>query len=277
MGFITTGSPLGALAGYALGALFDNTIDTLSEGGQTHTRDNAYGSTYGSAYDNTYRRQNSRQQQYRQQQYRQQGQRNSFLFSLLALASYIIRADGKVMHSEMEYVRRMLRSNFGDDAAVQGNDILLKLFERQKQMGYEGYRQLVWDCCAQIADNMTYEQRLQLLAFLAEIAKADGNTHADEIEALKWVASGLRLSEAEVESLLNLGRGTSSLEAAYKVLEVSPDATDAEVRKAYRKLALKHHPDRVATLGEDVRKAAEKKLQEINAAKDLIYKARGMA
>ena len=264
LGFITTGSPLGALAGYALGALFDNTINTLSGGEKAF------------AYDNTTRQQNYHQQTYRQQNRRQQGERNSFLFSLLALASYIIRADGKVMHSEMEFVRQMLRSNFGNDAAIQGNDILLKLFEKQKDMGYESYRQLVWECCAQIANNMTYEQRLQLLAFLAEIAKADGNTHADEIMALKWVASGLRLSEAEVESLLNLGRATSSVDAAYKVLEVSPNATDDEVRKAYRRLALKHHPDRVATLGEDVRKAAEKKLQEINAAKDLVYKARGM-
>lgn len=84
----------------------------------------------------------------------------------------------------------------------------------------------------------------------------------------------MNLSAAEVESMLNLGG--NSLEAAYKVLEVSPQATDSEVRAAYRKLALKHHPDRVATLGEDIRKAAEEKFQEINNAKEIIYKARGM-
>ena len=48
------------------------------------------------------------------------------------------------------------------------------------------------------------------------------------------------------------------------------------MKAAYRKLALKHHPDRVATLGEDVKKAAEEKFQQINNAKDMIYKARGM-
>lgn len=60
------------------------------------------------------------------------------------------------------------------------------------------------------------------------------------------------------------------------MLGVSPDATDDEVRKAYRNLALKHHPDRVAALGEDIRRAAEKKFQEINEAKEKIFKARGM-
>jgi DnaJ like chaperone protein len=84
----------------------------------------------------------------------------------------------------------------------------------------------------------------------------------------------MQMSDAEVDSLLNLGG--DSLDEAYKVLEVSPDATDQEVRAAYRKLALKHHPDRVATLGEDVRKAAEEKFQQINNAKEKVYKARGM-
>ena len=82
------------------------------------------------------------------------------------------------------------------------------------------------------------------------------------------------LSAKEIDSMLNL-RG-DTLEEAYKVLEISPDATNDEVRAAYRKLALKHHPDRVATLGEDVRKAAEEKFQRINNAKEKIYKARGI-
>ena len=84
----------------------------------------------------------------------------------------------------------------------------------------------------------------------------------------------MRISSSDVDSLLNLK--SNSLEDAYKVLGISPDATDDEVRKAYRSMALKHHPDKVATLGEDVRKAAEKKFQQINDAKERIFKARGM-
>ena len=104
----------------------------------------------------------------------------------------------------------------------------------------------------------------------AGLGVAMGNAN----QALKEVAVCMGLSIQEAESMLNLGG--NSLEQAYKVLEVTPEATDQEIRAAYRRLALKHHPDRVATLGEDVRRAAEEKFQEINNAKEQIYKARGM-
>jgi DnaJ like chaperone protein len=91
---------------------------------------------------------------------------------------------------------------------------------------------------------------------------------------LKEVAQWMQMPASEVDSMLHLEG--SSLDDAYQVLGISPDATDDEVRRAYRKLALQHHPDRVAKLGDDVRRAAEKKFQEINAAKERIWKARGL-
>ena len=245
------GGPLGALAGFALGSLFD--------ANNREIREEAYGGN-GGASANPY-----------------EGQRNSFLFSLLALASYIIKADGKVMHSEMEYVRRFLRSNFGEDAVMQGEQILLRLFEERKQMDSRSpgmFANTIRQCGAQIAANMSYEERLQLLSFLAGISKADGQVTSDEVAALKEVARSMGLTDAEVDSMLNLG--STSLDGAYKVLEVAPEATDDEVKKAYRRLALKHHPDRVASLGEDVQKAAEEKFKQITDAYERIKKARGM-
>lgn len=253
VGFMAMG-PLGALAGYAIGALFDKATDAEAQGA---TGREYYGSTSSGCEDI--------------------GQRNSFLFAMLVMASYIIRADGRIMHSEMEFVRRFLRVNFGEGAVAEGEQILLNLFERRKQMERTdpmAFKNTIHDCGAQIAVNLTYEQRLQMLDFLVKIAQSDGNVCHAEIEALKEVAVAMGLSVKEVESMLNL-RG-SSLEDAYKVLEISPEATDAEVRAAYRRLALKHHPDKVAALGEDIRKAAEVKFQEINEAKERIYKARGL-
>ncbi|MBR1427923.1 MAG: TerB family tellurite resistance protein [Prevotella sp.] len=270
LGFMA-GGPLGMLAGIALGYLFEQGLDD-NTGNTDNWQDDQARNGYGSGQSNQYSNRYSQQQT-------QQGNRNSFLFSILVLSSYIIRADGKVMHSEMEHLRAFIRNNFGYNAVDQADQIMRRLFDQQKKMESQragSYEDIVIQSCRQIASNMQYEQRLQLIAFLADIARADGIVTNQEVNALRTVARAMGLSEKEVDSMLNLSDGATNLDAAYKVLEISPDATDDEVRKAYRKLALKHHPDRVATLGEDVRKAAEKKLQEINAARDLIFKSRGL-
>ena len=241
------GGPLGALAGFVIGSLFDSTVITTNI--QTQNND-----------DPTI------------------GHRNSFLFSMLVMASYIIKADGKIMHSEMEFVRRFLRDNFGEQAMNEGNQILLNLFEQRKRMDAvnpNSFKQTIYDCGQQIAANLNYGERLQLLRFLAMIAMSDGNVCVQEIEALREVATAMNLSANDVDSMLNLG--SSNLDAAYKVLEIDPSATDDEVKAAYRALAKKHHPDRVATLGDDIHKAAEEKFRQINEAKDQIFKARNIS
>lgn len=271
LGFITAG-PLGALAGVALGSIFDKGLDEVNRNGDNQQYSNAY-----SAY--------SGQQDY-QRERNYEGERNSFMFSLLVLASYIINADGKIMHSEMELVRQFLRKNFGEAAKQQGEEILLKLFEQQKLMGMSQYRSVIQDSCHQIRSNMMYEQRLQLFDFLIMIAQADGIIVREEVSALQEIGYHMGLSAEDIQQMLNMGshnngRGSASstanqLEEAYRILGISPSASNDEVKAAYRKMALKHHPDKVATLGEDVRRAAEKKFQEINDAKDRIFKARGI-
>lgn len=251
------GGPLGALAGFALGSMLDNGV----EQGETLFGGNTSGGSNPGGYTND----------------PMAGERNSFLFSMLVMASYVICADGRIMHSEMEYVRGFLRTNFGEAAAVQGDQVLRRLFEQRKQMDARdphAFRNTIRDCGRQMAAHMSYGQRLQLLTFLAGIAKADGTVTPDEVEALREVAAAMEMPAAEVDSVLSLGG--ASVDEAYRVLEVDPSATDDEVRKAYRRMALKHHPDKVASLGEDVQKAAEEKFKQIAEAYDRIRKARGM-
>ena len=123
------GGPLGILAGVALGSLYEHLTDNTT----THSEDS------------------------------NQGERNSFFFSLLVLAAHMIQADGKIMHSEMEYMRRFLRRTFGDIAEQQGNDILLKLYEYRKQQGEAAWHENILQACAEIKSQMPESERLQSL------------------------------------------------------------------------------------------------------------------
>ena len=245
--------PLGAFAGFFLGYMFEDKDDE-SDGYQQQY-------SGGGGYNQS-------------RVYSAEEQRNSFLFSLLVLATYIIRADGKVLESEKQCVRNFLRKVFGYDAEVQGMDILERLLQGANQMTTTQYEQQIMLSARQMGQILTYEQRMMILSFLADISKSDGNVDPLEVRNLKQLALAMGLSDSEVDSMLSL-HGTS-LEDAYRVLEISPDATDAEVKSAYRKLVHKHHPDHVATLGDDVKRAAEEKFKEITRAKDQIYAARGM-
>ena len=242
LGFVFGGGILGGIAGYALGSLLDG-----SQEGPDPIREET-------------------------PDIKQQRSRNNFLFSLMVLSAHMIQADGKIMHSEMEFMRRFLQRTFGEDAKVQGNDILLRLFEYRKQQGEASWRDQIKRACQEISMAMPEAERIQLVTFLAEIAKADGSVATTEVAALRELIAHLGLAPNLAEQLLSLG-GTT-LEEAYRVLGLTPDATDAEVRSAYRKLVVEHHPDRVAHLGDDVKEAATKKLQQITEAKELIDKMR---
>lgn len=247
------GGILNALAGFAIGAFID------SLGKSSGQSAGAYQPGYGN-------RQNA--------DYNNNGERNGFLFTLMVLAAHVIQADGRIMHSEMECLRQFLQNNFGSDARQQGNDIVLRLFEYRKQRGDRYWHEQIDQALVEVSQHMPVEHRLQILAFLSEIAKADGHVSQSERDVLCQLANGLGFSSREIDELLSMGG--ASLDDDYKVLGITPDATDEEVRKAYKKMALKYHPDRVATLGDDVKAAAQRKFQEVNNAKERIFKSRNM-
>ena len=227
------GGPLGGLVGYLLGSLL--------EGDQNQARRVYTGGGFSA-----------------------NEQRNSFLVSLLVLSAAVMKSDGKVLRSELDYVKDFIRRNFGEEALPQALQILKAALEKDINLP---------EICAQIKLHMEQPQRLQLFHYLVGIANADGHVSQVEINDLKNIAAYLGIPAQEANSILAMFGG-NDLDQAYKVLEIEPSATDDEVRKAYKKLAIKHHPDKVATLGEDVKKAAEEKFKAVAAAYETIKKER---
>lgn len=248
LGWATMG-PIGALIGYLFGSVIEDGVDALGKmsSGQTGNRSQTYQRTYTT------------------RGYSAAEQRNSFMISLLVLSSAVIRADGKTLQAELEYVKSFIRQNFGEAAVPEAARILEEL--NRKEIN-------IYSVGAQIADYMNYSQRLQLFHYLAGIANADGEFCKQEKDVLESVASAIRLNASDATSVISMYYKDAN--SAYAVLEISPSATDDEVKAAYRRMAMKNHLDKVASLGPDVQKAAEEKFRKIQEAYETIKKQRGI-
>ena len=272
LGWVAWG-PIGALIGYWLGKAVDNYIDGShqlpgGDGWEQQSRQGGYQRQsgqggYGQSSRGGYSQQQSTQS--RQGRYTADEQRNSFFVSLLVLSSAVIKADGKTHPAELRTVREFIRSNFGEQAAQQAEQILQQLNNQQVN---------IYSVGDQIAANMNYSQRLQLFQYLVSIATADGEFSKSEKSVLEAIASAIRLTSTDAASIIAMYY--KEADSAYTVLEISPSATDDEVRAAYRRMAMKYHPDRVSTLGPEVQKSAEEKFKQVQEAYATIKKQRGI-
>lgn len=199
------------------------------------------------------------------------GQQNvsprDFELNLLSLCSIIIKADGQVNQRELEYVRQYFLSTYGKERA---NAIFRTFNEVIKKREISAQR-----ICAYMEQRTRYEVRLQLLHFLFGIAQADGQLSQAEISKLREIAGYLRVGRHDFESIMAMF--VRSADNAYKILEIDKTATDDEVKKAYRTMAKKYHPDRVVTENEAIRKGAEEKFKEVQKAYETIQKERGIS
>ncbi len=191
--------------------------------------------------------------------------RGNFALSLLVLSAAVMKADQKVSRAELDYVRSFFINQFGVD---EGNRMISMLKEILKQ------EINVQDVSVQVGQYTEYPVKLQLLHYLFGISAADNLYHPDEVEMISVIARYMGISGSDFNSVRAMF--VKSTDWAFEVLEISKDATDDEVKRAYREMAKKHHPDKVASLGEDVRRAATEKFQKINAAYEEIKKQRGI-
>ena len=230
---------------------------------------------------------------------------DDFIDVLMQLTAAVMKADNKMLKSELDYVKTYLVKNIG---ATKAQEAILKL----RDYLYQDID--IHDVCDNIKNNSNIQERLLILQFLFGLAQADGHIDETEIDVIRNIAYEIGIPTSTFEALKSMfvgysyqggyssgyssgygsgygygyGSGYNSgsrnygstsyhnLNDDYKILEVSPDATDEEVKKAYRKAAIKHHPDKVNHLGEEVRKAAEEKFAKVNEAYERIKKSRGM-
>jgi len=132
--------------------------------------------------------------------------KNSFLFSMLVMVSHIIIADGKVEPSEYEFLGKFLRENFGEEAQVEGTEVVRKLIAKHEELEARkpmAFLQLIGDCGSQIAQTLSEELRYQMLSMLALIVKSDADVSAKEVETLKEVAVYIGLKPTDVDVLMD--------------------------------------------------------------------------
>lgn len=189
-----------------------------------------------------------------------------FTASLLVLSAAVMKSDGKVMQSELDFVKKFLARQFGE-ANAQQQLLMLKEILKQDIPLHQ--------VCNQIKHFMPHSERLQIIHYLFGISKADNHVHESELQTIHTIANYLGVSAADFNSLKAMYFKDS--ESDYKILEIPATATDEEVKKAYRKMAVKFHPDKVAALGEEVQKAANERFQQVQQSYENIKKQRGFA
>jgi len=192
-------------------------------------------------------------------------QRGDFNVSLLILSAAVMKADKRVTRAELEYVKAFLIRQFGPQA---GQEQIMALREILKQDFNVG------DVSRQIARYMDYSSRLQLLHYLFGLSGADGHTHPKEIDLISTISAYMGIRTPDLNSIKAMF--VKDINSAYQILEITPDANEDEIKKAYRKMAVKYHPDKVAHLGDDVKKSATDKFQKVQAAYEEIKRQRGI-
>ena len=191
--------------------------------------------------------------------------RGDFAMSLLVLSAAVMKADQKVVRAELDFVRSFFISQFGPEEGTRLVSMLREILKQDID---------VQQVSIQVGQYTDYAVKLQLVHYLFGIAAADGMYHPDEVAMIASIAGFMGIPASEFSSIRAMF--VKNLNWAYDVLEITTGASDDEVKRAYREMAKKHHPDKVAHLGEDVKQSATQKFQEISAAYEEIKKQRGI-
>jgi DnaJ like chaperone protein len=257
---------IGAFSGYMLTKTFWGAFFGFLIGGFIDNFQKAAAVLNERTGQNTGNRQNFRSSQDIFDFYRQQSQRFDFPTMLLVLSAAVMKADGKILKSELNYVKQFLTVQFGTQFTQQHLKTLKQFIEQQQPLPLN-------EICNDIRVRVQLEARVQLIHYLFGIARADGHVSDKEQQMIENIAHFMGISAGDYSSVKNMFHRDT--ESDYKILGVSKDATDQEIKKAYRMLAIKHHPDKVAQMGEEFQKGAKEKFQQVQDAYEAVKKERG--
>ena len=234
------GGPIGGIIGFALGAIADDRTN-----------------------ETTQHRIDPRERQ-RYQQYRHHTQSGDFASALLILSAAVMKADNRLLKSELNFIREFMTKQFGAARAAELIGIMKPILDKEIP---------IREVCEQIRYYMEHPMRLQLLYYLYGIAQSDGSVDQREVEVIEKIAAYLGISQADYSSLRAMYFKDPT--SAFKILEIAPSSSNEEIKKAYRKMAMKYHPDKVRDLGPEYQKSAQEKFIKVQEAYEQIKKDRG--
>ena len=239
------GGPLGAMLGASLGRNFDRGIHISGQAGHFQPGE-------------------------------QQRVQAAFFTATFSIMGYIAKSDGQVTNDEIASCKSIMDQMQLDQSQRAA---AIKLFNEGKKPDFP-----LDDILVQFKQEC--HRRTNLIQVFLEIqvatAMADGHLHKNEKKAIYYIGSHLGLHTSEIDQIFNVGGSHSassnkqSLSESYAILSVSKTNTDAEIKKAYRRLMSQHHPDKLISKGlpEEMIKIATQKTQEIKAAYEHIKKSR---
>jgi DnaJ like chaperone protein len=206
-----------------------------------------------------------------------------FLETVFISMGKLAKADGHVSQYEIDHVEQFMQKLGMTEMHRQQ---AIALFKQGADPAFDigpAYQRFMSVC------GNTRHLKQVLLAYLIVMAHADGNFHPAEEALLTGIAGRLGYDHAEFRQILEMVQNqshfaggqagsASALDDAYKALGVSSDSTDAEIKRAYRKLMSQYHPDKLIGQGmpEDMVAMATEQAKEIQLAHDLIRKHRNL-
>ena len=233
------GGPIGAFLGFAVGSAIDSSLDNSNED------ESLYSKSYTKKAYST--------------------QPNDFALSLMVLVAAVMKADGKVLKSELDYVKNFLNKQFGSQKTQQHLLTLREILKKEVP---------VEDICSQIRTYTVLSARIQLLHLLFGVANADESISVDELTVISKISSYLGIPPNDFNSIKAMFIKQTGSD--FKILEITENASEDDIKKAYRRMAVKYHPDKVSHMGEEFQHSAKEKFQKVQQAYENIKKSKGI-